>query len=149
MLTIISVHGALPGAWPGRGWSPTAGHRIAPRALAAFGLPGYAQFDNALVFEGTHARPDLGRVRGSASRWVSRRSTRHLGIGFQAGIEAFNGRWRRACRERPDTITMASTRDRSTAWLEAWRAARAVRIEAAPAGRVEQFDPSAAVHRGG
>jgi hypothetical protein len=152
VLTLISLHGALPAAWPG---PRLVTDRVIGSLLEhwrAHGLPGYAQFDNALVFAGTHARPDLGRVaRTCLSLGVTPVYAPPRETGFQAAIEAFNGRWRRACWERPDTLTMASTRDRSTAWLEAWRTARAVRIEAAPPRSPfpADFDPEAPpVHRG-
>ena len=152
VLTLISLHGALPGAWP---VPPLTTQPVIGALLEhwrAFGLPGYAQFDNAMVFTGSRARPDLRRVgRMCLSLGVTPVYAPPRETGFQAAIEAFDGRWRRACWERPDTITMASTRDRSTARVEAWRAARAVRIEAAPVRSPfpPDFDPDAPpVHHG-
>ena len=59
------------------------------------GLPGYAQFDNDMIFHGTHRYPDaLGRVirlclsLGVVPVFVPPRET-----GFQAMIESYNGWW--------------------------------------------------------
>ena len=61
----------------------------------AVGLPGYAQFDNDMIFQGTHRYPDaLGRVirlclsLGVVPVFVPPRET-----GFQAMIESYNGWW--------------------------------------------------------
>ena len=61
----------------------------------AVGLPGYAQFDNDMIFHGTHRYPDaLGRVirlclsLGVVPVFVPPRET-----GFQAMIESYNGWW--------------------------------------------------------
>ena len=60
-----------------------------------FGLPGYAQFDNDTIFQGTHTHPDvIGRVMrlclslGIVPVFVPPRE-----MGFQAMIESYNGQW--------------------------------------------------------
>jgi len=64
VLNAIALHGGLVASWPG-GESVTA--KFVVECLVEhwrqFGLPGYAQFDNDTIFQGTHAHPDaVGRV---------------------------------------------------------------------------------------
>ncbi len=63
ILTATSLHGALADAWAMT--EPTAQHAL-ERLLQRWrqdGLPGYAQFDNDTVFQGTHRFADsIGRV---------------------------------------------------------------------------------------
>ena len=63
VLTGISLHGALSAAWI----MPQPGARLTVEALLGHwrehGLPGYAQFDNDTIFQGTHRFADtVGRV---------------------------------------------------------------------------------------
>jgi hypothetical protein len=137
ILTAISLHGGLAGAWP-------AGPYTAPRVVdalvehwRAFGTPAYAQFDNALMFHGTMGYPDrVGRVSrlclglGVTPVFVPPRET-----GFQAAIESLNGRWQAKLWARTYSSTLAVLVAQSTAWIAASRARSAARIEAAPARR--------------
>ena len=64
MLNAVSLHGGLVASWPVQA-SVTA--KLVVECLVEhwreFGLPGYAQFDNDMIFQGTHAHPDaVGRV---------------------------------------------------------------------------------------
>jgi putative transposase len=64
VLNGISLHGGLAASWPVEA-SVTA--KLVVESLIehwrASGLPGYAQFDNDTIFQGTHAHPDvIGRV---------------------------------------------------------------------------------------
>jgi hypothetical protein len=52
--------------------------------------------------------------------------------GFQAAIEAFNGRWQRKVWQRFWIATVADVRQRSAAYVTESRRRHAVRIEAAP-----------------
>jgi hypothetical protein len=137
VLTGISLHGGLPLARPGRPWT-------AARVLVALfehwsrhGLPDYAQFDNAMIFHGTHARPDVGPVSrlclglGVIPVFVAPRET-----GFQAGVESFNGRWQAKCWGRFEGATLGELAGRSDGYVDACRSRAAVRIEAAPARRL-------------
>ena len=96
VLNGVSLHGGLVVSWP----------RLSPVTAALtvqslvehwrlVGLPGYAQFDNDMIFQGTHRYPDaLGRVirvclsLGVVPVFVPPRET-----GFQAMIESYNGWW--------------------------------------------------------
>lgn len=152
VLTLISLHGALPGAWPG---PPLVTDRVMAALLGhwrAFGLPGYAQFDDAMVFAGTHHVPSIGRVgRMSLSLGVTPVFVPPREMGFQGAIESFNGRWQRAVWDRPPPRTSEAVADRSDAWLAALRERHAVRIEAAPlrAPFPADWDPDAPPARRG
>ena len=95
VLTGISLHGGLCGAWPQR--QITA--KITVDSLLTHwrevGLPAYAKFDNDTVFQGAHQHPDaFGRViRLCLSLGVTPIFAPPRETGFQADIESFNGRW--------------------------------------------------------
>jgi hypothetical protein len=137
VLTVISLHGGLPGAWP----QPLVTAKTAVEALVehwrTFGLPTYAQFDNDSIFTGTHRwRDALGRVA---------RTCLHLGVipvfappqesGFQAAIENFNGRWQAKVWARFHHASLEALHARSHRYLGAYRARAATRIETAPERR--------------
>jgi putative transposase len=96
VLNGVSLHGGLVVSWPVE--SPvTAALTVASLTehWRAVGLPDYAQFDNDMIFHGTHRYPDaLGRVLrlclslGVVPVLVPPRET-----GFQAMIESYNGWW--------------------------------------------------------
>lgn len=138
VLTALSLHGALPGAWVA-----TPGVK-ALSAVAAMeehwrsrGLPGYAQFDNDPRFLGSPAHPNaIGRVvRFCLALGVIPVFAPPREMGFQASVEAFNGRWQRAIWDRTWNLGPVELQTRSDAYLAAWRARRAVRIENAPTRR--------------
>src|SRR5574337_896756 len=94
ILTLISLHGGLPAAWSG----PPLRTDPVIAALTAHwrtvGLPGYVQFDNAMIFAGSHGRPDLGRLgRVCLALGVTPVFAPPREMGFQAAIESLNGRW--------------------------------------------------------
>jgi|SRR5262245_33014798 len=137
ILNGISLHGGLPGSWP----QPLVTAKSAVEALVAhwraFGLPAYAQFDNDTTFQGSHRGQDtLGRVA---------RTCLHLGVtpvfappqesGFQAAVEAFNGRWQAKVWARFYHESLAALCECSQRYVCAYRARAAARIEAAPPRR--------------
>lgn len=95
VLTCVSLHGGLPGAWPG----PTLTTKRTLEALLghwkAFGLPTYAQFDNDPRFTGGHRYTGvLGRVMQMClSLRVTPVFAPPYESGFQASIESLNARW--------------------------------------------------------
>lgn len=149
ILTAISLHGGLPGAWPGFGMRVG---QIVPALVErwrTFGLPAYAQFDNDSRFIGGLAKPDsIGPVirlclaLGIVPVFATPREP-----GFQASIEALNGRWQAKVWARFWEPTLEALQDRSDRWVEAVRMRTAARIEAAPArepfpaGPVEPWHP--------
>ena len=137
VLTGISLHGALPVAWPKAGITAINTVECLISHWRAFGLPAYAQFDNDTRFQGPHQHPDaIGRViRLCLSLGVTPVFAPPRETGFQAAIENFNGRWQRAVWSRFQHRSRADVRRRSEAYLEARRARAAARIEAAPPRR--------------
>lgn len=135
VLTAVSVHGGLPGAWPEVGLSAVKTVAAMAAHWQAVGLPAYAQFDNDARFAGgMHYPESIGRVIrfclgvGVVPVFVPPRET-----GFQAAVEAFNGRWQRLVWARHWSPTLADVRTRNDAWIAAFRARYAVRIDSAPA----------------
>ncbi|MGH7412667.1 MAG: hypothetical protein ACREKJ_00500 [Candidatus Rokuibacteriota bacterium] len=137
VLNVVSLHGGLPGSWP----QPLVTAKIAVEALVEhwrqFGLPGYAQFDNDTIFQGSHHGQDsLGRVVRTCLR---------LGVtpvfappqesGFQAAVENVNGRWQTKVWARFHHASLAALHECSRRYIRAYRQRAAARIEAAPARR--------------
>lgn len=135
VLNAVSLHGGLPASWPVE--SPvTAALTVASLVehWRAVGLPGYAQFDNDMIFHGTHRYPDaLGRVLrlclslGVVPVLVPPRET-----GFQAMIESYNGWWQTKVWSRFTHDDLADLRGHSQRYVAALRKQRAARIEAGP-----------------
>lgn len=137
VLTVVSLHGGLPGAWP----HPLVTAKIAVDALVEhwrlFGLPTYAQFDNDSIFTGTHRwRDALGRVvRTCLSLGVIPIFAPPQESGFQAAIENFNGRWQAKVWARFHHDSLEELHARSHRYLRAYRARATTRIETAPERR--------------
>jgi putative transposase len=135
VLNGVSLHGGLVASWP------MAAPVTAARAVTsltehwrAVGLPGYAQFDNDMIFQGTHRYPDaLGRIirlclsLGVVPVFVPPRET-----GFQAMIESYNGWWQARVWSRFRHADLAGLQERSRRHVQALRQHRAARVEAAP-----------------
>jgi putative transposase len=145
VLNAVSLHGGLVASWPGPA-SVTA--KFAVECLVEhwreFGLPGYAQFDNDTIFQGTHAHPDaVGRVSrlclslGVVPVFVPPREP-----GFQAAMECYNGSWQAKVWSRFEHGDLSGLQDRSRRHVAALRRHRADRIESAPLRRAfpERWD---------
>jgi putative transposase len=135
VLNGVSMHGGLVVSWPIA--SPVTAE-MTVRSLATHwrevGLPGYAQFDNDMIFHGTHRYPDaLGRVLrlclslGVVPVLVPPRET-----GFQAMIESYNGWWQAKVWSRFQHHDLEELQGHSRKYVAAVRQHRAARIEAAP-----------------
>jgi hypothetical protein len=138
VLNAVSLHGGLVSSWPQAGCvtAPDVTAALAQRWLQ-FGLPGYAQFDNGTIFQGSHAHPGVvGRVSrvclslGVVPVFVPPRET-----GFQAGIESYNGSWQLRVWSRFQHADLAELCGRSDRHGAALRRHRAERIAAAPRRR--------------
>src|SRR5512144_840858 len=138
VLNAVSLHGGLVASWP-RGESVTAKFVVdcLIEHWRQFGLPGYAQFDNDTVFQGTHAHPDaVGRVSrlclslGVVPVFVPPREP-----GFQAAMERYNGSWQAQVWSRFEHGDLSGLQDRSRRHVTALRRHRADRIESAPSRR--------------
>lgn len=150
VLNAMSLHGHLPGSWPE---GPFTSDSVLAALLAHWrqhGRPTFAQFDNALIFQGPHHYADtLGRVVRLCLQleiipvFAPPRET-----GFQAAIESYNARWQSRVWQRFTHPDLAALRSRSASYVEASRAKHAVRIGAAtplrrPFPKPFVFDPKA------
>jgi putative transposase len=138
VLNGVSLHGGLVASWP------TAAPVTAVLTVESLtehwrevGLPGYAQFDNDMIFQGTHRYPDaLGRViRLCLSLGVVPVFVPPREVGFQAMVESYNGWWQARVWARFQHPDLGHLLDRSHRHVQALRRQRADRIEAAPARR--------------
>ena len=137
VLNVVSLHGGLVQSWP-RGAILSG---VVREALVSHwkdvGLPAYSQFDNDMLFAGTHRHPD---AIGSVTRLCLR-----LGVvpvfappretGFQAGIESYNGRWQSKVWGRFEHASLEALQMQSARYVLASRRRSAVRIEGAPPRR--------------
>lgn len=138
VLNGISLHGGLAASWPVEA-SVTAKLVVASliEHWRAFGLPGYAQFDNDTIFQGTHAHPDvIGRVsRLCLSLGVVPVFVVPHEFGFQSMIENYNGTWQAKVWARFQHGSLADLQGQSQRYVTALRRHRAERIESAPQRR--------------
>lgn len=137
-LNAVSLHGGLVASWPVA--SPVTAAMTAESLAAHWrevGLPGYAQFDNDMIFQGTHRYPDaLGRViRLCLSLAVVPVFVPPRETGFQAMIEGYNGWWQAKVWSRFRHKDLADLRGHSDKYVAALLRQRAARIEAAPGRR--------------
>jgi transposase len=137
VLTKTGLHSGFVEAWPMAGVTA----KLAVEAILGHwrqtGLPAYAQFDNDTIFQGAHHHRDaVGRVtRLCLSLGVTPVFVPPREPGFQAAIEAFNGRWQAKVWSRFHYPSLKALRDQSTRYVAANRLRRAQRIDAAPARR--------------
>jgi hypothetical protein len=135
VLNGVSLHGGLVVSWPTA--SPVTAQMTVTSLVEhwrAVGLPGYAQFDNDMIFHGTHRYPDaLGRVlRLCLSLGVVPVLVPPREMGFQAMIESYNGWWQSKVWSRWPHANLEDLQQRSGRHVRALRQHRAARIEAAP-----------------
>jgi hypothetical protein len=132
------VHGGQAVSWPVEA-SVTA--KLVVESLIghwqAFGLPGYAQFDNDTIFQGTHAHPDvIGRVsRLCLSLDVVPVFVVPHEFGFQSMVENFNGTWQGKVWSRFEQGSLLDLQGHSQRYITALHHHRADRIESAPQRR--------------
>ncbi|HEV3258974.1 MAG TPA: hypothetical protein VG013_19035 [Gemmataceae bacterium] len=138
VLNGVSLHGGLVVSWP------TLAPVTAALTLTSLtehwrlvGLPGYAQFDNDTIFQGTHRYPDaLGRViRLCLSLGVVPVFVPPREMGFQAMIESYNGWWQVRVWSRFQHANLEDLQYRSSRHVQALRQQRLARVEAAPERR--------------
>lgn len=138
VLNAVSLHGGLVGSWPQQA-SVTA--KAVSRALVAhwrvWGLPRYAQFDNATVFQGPHQHQDvIGRVmRLCLSLGVVPVFVPPAEKGFQAAIEGYNGKWQAKVWIRFQHGSLARLQQQSQRYVSAHRHRTRQRRDAAPERR--------------
>lgn len=137
VLTLSALHSGLIEAWPRAAITAALVREAVVAHWQAWGLPGYAQFDNDTRFQGPHQHPD---VLGSVSRLCL-----SLGVvpvfappresGFQAAIENLNGRWQAKVWARFQHESLAALQAQSAKYVLASRRRGAARWEAAPTRR--------------
>jgi transposase len=135
VLNGVSLHGGLVVSWPTVApVTATLTVQSLVQHWRLVGLPGYAQFDNDMIFQGTHRYPDaLGRIirvclsLGVVPVFVPPRET-----GFQAMIESYNGWWQAKVWSRFQHAHLADLQGQSQRYVQALRKQRAARMEAAP-----------------
>src|SRR5439155_6372098 len=135
VLNGVSLHGGLVVSWPVV--SPVTSAltvTVLTQHWREVGLPGYAQFDNDMIFHGTHRYPDaLGRViRLCLSLSVVPVFVPPRETGFQAMIESYNGWWQARVWARFQHHHLEDVQGRSSRHVQALRKQRAARTEAAP-----------------
>jgi transposase len=135
VLNGVSLHGGLVVSWPTV--APVTATMTVTSLIEhwrAVGLPGYAQFDNDLIFQGTHRYPDaLGRIiRLCLSLEVVPVFVPPRETGFQAMIESYNGWWQARVWSRFRHAHLEDVQGHSQKFVQALRKQRAARIEAAP-----------------
>jgi transposase len=138
VLNGVSLHGGLVSSWPQENCvTALAVTNALTQRWQEFGLPGYAQFDNGSIFQGSHAHPDVvGRVsRMCLSLGVAVVFAPPRESGFQASIESYNGSWQVRVWGRFQHGNLAELCDRSQRHVVALRQHRADRIAAAPPRR--------------
>ena len=136
VLTGISLHGGLSMACPAEQITAKSTVESLIEHWRTFGLPRYAKFDNDTVFQGNRKPDSFGRVvRLCLSLKVTPVFAPPLSRGFQADIEAFNGRWQEAVWRRFQFRNLAAVVDQSESFIQSHRERYAVRIEDAPTRR--------------
>jgi hypothetical protein len=129
----ISLHGGLVGSWP---MSRMTAENTVQKMIdywTEFGLPDYAQFDNATVFQGSRWPDSLGKVircclsLGVIPVFVPPRET-----GFQASVESYNGRWERGVWKRFHFENLQDVQNQSKVYVEAVRTKNWERHETVP-----------------
>src|SRR5512135_477269 len=138
VLNGVALHGGLVASWPMA--APVTAQAVVEALIAHWrthGLPGYAQFDNDTIFQGTHTHPDvIGRVmRLCLSLGVIPVFVPPREMGFQAMIESNNGQWQAKVWARFTHGSLPELQDRSGRYVAAVHRTRADRIEAAPPRR--------------
>ena len=134
ILTGISLHGGLIGAWPGPLFTAVATLATLLDHWQAVGLPSYAQFDNDTRFQGPHQHRDVvSRVmRLCLSLGVTPVFAPLREHGFQNAIESLNGRWQAKVWSRFHHESLAALCAQSARFVRATRVRRAARLAAAP-----------------
>lgn len=137
VLTAISLHGGLAGAWPMAAVTAKTTVETLSQHWQQVGLPGYAQFDNDTRFQGPRMYADsLGRViRLCLHVGVVPVFAPPLELGFQAAIESFNGRWQSKVWARCHHASRQALAEQSARYIAAYRRRGAARLAEAPARR--------------
>jgi hypothetical protein len=142
VLTGISLHGGLTATWVQPAVSAVSTVGSLHEHWHTVGRPTYAQFDNDTRFIGGNVHPNsIGPViRFCLAVGVVPVFAPPVEMGFQAAVEAYNGRWQRKLWARFWDPSLTNLQARSEAYVAASRRRSAVRIEAAPARHLLDLD---------
>jgi transposase len=137
VLTGISVHGGVTSCYPRQSITAAVVVELLITRWREFGLPDYAQFDNALIFQGPRQYPDaVGQViRTCLLLGVTPVFAPPREPGFQNAVESLNGRWQAKVWRRFEHTSLQALELPSARWLAATALRYAARAERAPARR--------------
>ena len=134
-LTTISLWGSLSSVWilPAGAKGPRTRQLIAAH-WRKWGLPGYIQFDNDSIFQGSHGHPaHLGRiVHFCLCLGVIPIFTPPREQGFQNKLESFNAYWQQKVWQRRHFHDHGQLVRFNAAFVRAHQAKHAARRDAAP-----------------
>lgn len=145
VLTAVSLHGGLPGAWPARSATTTLVLRCLGQHWRRVGLPTFAQFDNDTRFQGPHQHRDaVGRViRQCVRLGVTPVFVPPRELGLQNPIEHFNGLFQTKVWRRIRFTSLPGFQRYTRRYLAALCLRRAQRIQQAPPRPVLGSQPPA------
>lgn len=137
IFNLISLHGGLTNSFVKACWTTDSVLKSLEQHWQEHGLPGYMQFDNDTVFQGPRLHADVfGRVT---------RMCLQLGVtpvfapprenGFQASVEAYNGRWQQKVWQRFTFESLQEVQQQSNRFVKAVHQRSAIRIQDAPRRR--------------
>jgi len=133
VLNAISLHGGLVGSWPMMRMTSENTVQKLLEFWSEFGLPDYAQFDNAAIFQGSRWPDSLGKVvRCCLSLGVTLVFVPPRETGFQAVVESYNGRWERGVWKRFRFENLADVQRQSELYVDAVRMKNQERYETSP-----------------
>lgn len=135
VLTLTSLHGRLPGAWPVAQARTSALLPLLQAHWEAIGCPAYAQFDNDTRFQGPHQHRDrVGRViRLCLAAGIVPVFAVPREFGLQNPVEQFNAQYQQKVWRRVHFPSLAALQAHTQRYIAALRARRAARIAHAPA----------------
>src|SRR5258708_24136512 len=137
VLTGISVHGGVTSCYARQSITAAVGVELLIEGWREYGLPDYAQFDNALIFQGPRHYPDaVGQViRTCLLLGVTPVFAPPREPGFQNAVGSLNGRWQTKVWRRFEHASLQDLELLSGRWLAATALRYAARSERAPARR--------------
>jgi hypothetical protein len=137
VLNLISLHGGLCASWPTLSVTAALTCACLLAHWRAWGLPDYAQFDNATCFQGPHQYPDtVGSVtRLCLSLHVTPVFAVPREFGIQSAIESYNNRWQQKVWQRYHYESLDALAAQSSRYVEAVRQKLVRRRDTAPARR--------------
>ena len=149
VFNLISLHGGLTNSFVKACWTTDSVLKSLEQHWRAHGLPGYMQFDNDTVFQGPHQHADVfGRVtRMCLQLQVIPVFAPPQENGFQASIEAYNGRWQQKVWQRFTFQSLPAVRQQSDRFVKAVHQRSASRIQDAPRRRPYPDDWTFDAHR--